>query len=163
MRMRPSNFPTVRMAQFTALLEQSEALFSKVLEVSSIEEYVTLFSVEAHSWWDTHYRFDKTSSKRRKKLGKASVENLLVNTVAPFLFIYGKERQLAQYRDSALDLLEKLPGEKNSIVKKWEEIGLASHNAFQSQALLQLNQAYCTSKKCLNCNIGNQILKSRAQ
>lgn len=158
--LRPPNFPTIRIAQFAALVHQSSGLFSQVLEIQTIADFQNLFAVQLSDYWDTHYVFDKASSKRRKSLGKSTINSLLINTIAPILFIYGKERGKPKFEEKAFTLLETLPQESNTIIKKWTALGIAAKSAFESQALLQLKNEYCSQKRCLECAIGNKVMRS---
>jgi len=158
LRLRPSNFPTLRIAQFAKLVHHSSHLFSKILECKKIRELETLFKVNASEYWNTHYVFNKSSTEKLKYLGKSAIHTILINTVIPFLFTYGKEKQLEDIRERALAFMDAIPSEKNHIIDKWEEMNINSRSAFQSQALIQLKNEYCYHKKCLNCSIGNRIL-----
>lgn len=158
MRMRPANFPTIRMAQLAQLLYQSNHLFSKVLASQNVKELVNALNVEISGYWKSHYVFDKEVAPRRKKLGKTSVHSIIINTVVPFLFFYGQYKQIGAYTQKALTFLEQLPAEKNTVISHWETLGVKVKNAAQSQALLQLKNEYCMYKKCLDCAIGNAIL-----
>jgi hypothetical protein len=160
LRMRPASFPTLRLAQFSALHAQSNQLFAKLLKASNVKEILTLFAnLPVSPYWQTHYHFKKTSSEMQVQLGKKSVENILINTVCVFLFAYGKYTAQTHLVDRALDFLEKIPAEYNTIVNQYVEAGLKIDNAFLSQSVLQLNKYYCGQKKCLNCSIGIRILK----
>jgi len=159
MRLRPQNFPTIRLAQFAALIMQSQHLFSKILEFKDVKVVRELFNnIDVNEYWETHYRFDQESKPASKNFGKASVDLLLINTVALFLFAYGRHHQQEQYIDRSLTLLENLPFERNHIVDDFEEMGVTVKSAFESQALLELKNNYCNHKKCLQCGIGNYIL-----
>jgi hypothetical protein len=160
-RLRPNNFPTIRLAQFAAMLAHSQSLFSRSIEAENTAELFTLFTVQPHSYWDDHFQFDKRATTSRPKLlGRAAFENLVINTIVPFLFHYGKLKDKQHLCDRAIQLLEELKPEQNSVVKKWKSIGMPVLNAFHSQALLELKGAYCSQKKCLNCSIGVTLLKS---
>lgn len=159
MRMRPANFPSIRLAQFATLIHQSSHLFSKILEAENIKDIEKLFKVTLSEYWLTHYIFDKASAERKKTLGKSTIHLLIINTIVPFLFLYGTHKAIDAYRDKALRFLEALKPEKNSIIEKWETLGLTPDSAYQTQALLQLKNEYCTKKRCLECAIGNSILK----
>ncbi len=159
MRLRPSNFPTVRLSQFAHLIHRSTHLFSKLLEVEKFPGLMPLFDVSASVYWQTHYTFGKVSAKRSKKLGKSAVHLIMINTVVPFLFVYGRLKNDQKYIDRALIFLDQLPGESNAIVKKWEVLGMSTRTAYNTQALLQLKNAYCNRKRCLQCSIGNELLK----
>lgn len=159
LRMRPANFPTIRIAQFATLIYQSTHLFSKILEVDNVKDVENLFVIKLSAYWNNHYVFDKESITRNKTLGKSTIHLLIINTIVPFLFLYGTHKSLDKYRDKALRLLEELKPEKNSIIEKWKTLGLEPESAYQTQALLQLKNEYCTKKRCLECSIGNSILK----
>jgi hypothetical protein len=160
MRLRPQNFPTVRLAQFAALIVQSNHLFSKILEIKDINALRALFtSIKMNDYWDDHYRFDVPSKSSSKTLGASSIDILLINTLALFLFSYGKQHQQQYYISRSLKLLENLPAEQNNITEDFVTLGLKINNAFESQALLELKNNYCNYKKCLQCGVGNKILK----
>jgi hypothetical protein len=160
MRLRPANFPTVRIAQFAALIHQSTHLFSKIIDAKKIEEVRSLFeNIEISEYWLTHYKFDKISRYRTKKLGKSTIDLLIINTIIPFLFFYGRFKQLEDYEDKALLFLEKLAPESNSIIDNWKSLKMKPKSAYQTQALLELKRRYCDEKRCLECAIGNQIMK----
>jgi hypothetical protein len=160
MRLRPGNFPTIRISQLAALIHRSQGLFSKIIETESIEELKKLFNVKASDYWISHYRFNKLSSKKQEKeLGKNSINILIINVIVPFLFVYGEKQNQHHLKNRALDFLEKLPSENNSIIKKWRELGVEPRSAFESQALIWLKNSYCVPKKCLNCQIGNKLVK----
>jgi hypothetical protein len=158
-RLRPAGFPTVRIAQLAALLHRSTLLFSDVLAARNIAEVERLFSAEVSSYWRTHFRFDKTAAPRDKPLGREFVHLLLINTVAPFLFHYGRTKGMPEQQDRALQLLEGLPPESNTIVDDWANLGQNAHSAAQSQALLHLKTHYCDARRCLECAIGTAILR----
>lgn len=160
MRLRPQNFPTVRLAQFAALIVNSNHLFSKILEVKDIDALRSLFaSIKTNAYWDDHFRFDVPSKPSPKIMGASSVDILLINTLALFLFSFGKHHQQQHYISRSLKLLENLPAEKNNITEDFVNLGLKITNAFESQALLELKNNYCNYKKCLHCGVGNKILK----
>jgi len=161
LRSRPGNFPTIRIAQFAKLVYESKSMFSKTLEIDKKEVLHDLFVVKPSEYWDTHYLFNKTSILKSKSLGKSAVEIILINTVIPFLFVYGKAKGQYQYQERALDLLENIKAEKNSIISNWDKLGIKSTSAFDTQALIQLKNNYCNQKKCLNCQIGNTIINCK--
>jgi hypothetical protein len=160
MRMRPQNFPTIRLAQFAALIVRSNHLFSKVIEIRDVTQLKELFTrLEVNPYWDTHYRFDVESKESSKALGQSSIDILLLNTFALFLFCYGKRNQQEYFINRSLKLLEKLPAEQNNIVTNFDSVGIKVNTAFDSQALLELKNSYCSHKKCLQCGVGNKILR----
>ena len=160
LRLRPINFPTLRIAQFAALIHRNEHLFSQIMEAKSVEIFEHLFDLQASEYWDIHYVFGKESLRRNKTFGKIAIHTVLINTVAPFLFVYGKARGKEDFCTRAVGLLESLPPEKNSIIARWEELGVRNSNAFTSQALLQLDNNYCRLKRCLFCTVGNKIVRN---
>lgn len=159
MRLRPANFPTIRLAQFAALLNESTHLFSKILETDDVKKLVKLFNVIASRYWNTHYRFGTISeSNAPKKLGTSFVELLIINTIIPTVFIYGKEKGESKYTRKAMRWLEELKPEKNSVTEEMKAIGFTIANAKDSQAILELKKNYCDSKQCLKCGIGYAIM-----
>ncbi|MFD2871035.1 DUF2851 family protein [Mucilaginibacter ximonensis] len=160
MRMRPLNFPTVRLAQFAALVVNSNHLFSKVLDIKDVKILQKLFTdIKVNEYWDNHYQFDKLSKPASKNMGQSSANLLLLNTLSLFLFSYGKYNQQQYFIDRSLKLLESLPGEQNNIIADFDSLGVKAGSAFESQALLELKNYYCNYKKCLQCSVGNKILK----
>ncbi|MBL7103841.1 MAG: DUF2851 family protein [Bacteroidales bacterium] len=162
MRLRPSNFPTIRLAQFADLICNSSHLFSKILEVEKLNDMLQLFDVSVSEYWEDHYTFGKVSPKRKKKMGRNTINLIVINTIVPFIFIYGRIKNDQRYIDRSLKFLEQIPGETNAIIKKWEELSMSTRTAFNTQALLQLKNAFCNKKKCLECSIGNELLKKVA-
>ncbi|GAA4199158.1 DUF2851 family protein [Pedobacter jeongneungensis] len=160
MRMRPQNFPTIRLAQFAALIVKANHLFSKVMEIRDIALLRALFeNLPVNDYWKTHYHFKKETTGINLQIGKASVDNILLNTVVLFLFAYGKHTATQFYINRAVKLLESLPAEENAIIDKFKGAGVQIHHAFASQGILQLKKQYCDEKKCLSCGIGIKILK----
>lgn len=159
MRMRPQNFPTIRLAQFAALIVRSNHLFSKILDIREVKSMRDLFTeIHVNPYWEDHYRFDVPSKPSPKNLGASSIDVLLLNTLAVFLFSYGRHLQLEYYTSRSLKLLENLPAEENNIIADFGVLGVKAKNAFESQAILELKNNYCNFKKCLHCGIGNKIL-----
>lgn len=160
LRMRPSNFPTVRLAQMAMLIHQSNHLFSKVMEAKSLDAIRQMFSVTANDYWHYHYLLNEQSAYRKKQLGKTMIDNLLINTVIPLLFVYADEQHNEPTKEKAIQWLQQMPKEKNNITQQWENAGATHQSAFDSQALLYLKKNYCAAKHCLQCAVGNSILKS---
>lgn len=160
LRLRPANFPTVRIAQFAALVHQSAHLFSKILEANTLRELENLFEVQPGGYWRDHFQFDKPSVRRTKSLGRDFVHLLVINTIVPFLFFYGKEKSREELQKRAIRLLEELPPESNALVDGWATLLRSpARNAYQTQALIHLKTRYCDAKRCLECGVGNAILK----
>jgi hypothetical protein len=160
MRMRPQNFPTLRLAQFAALIVNSNHLFSKILVMRDYRNSQVLFeNLPVHPFWETHYHFNKQADKVSLQLGKSSIQNILINTLSLFLFAYGKALDQENFVTRSFYLLENIPAENNAIIKQYEDAGVLVKNAFNSQAILQLKKKYCNEKKCLTCGIGIKLLK----
>lgn len=159
LRLRPANFPTVRLAQFAGLVYNSVHLFSKVLEAKNLREFENLLECQTSAYWLNHFQFDKPSVKVEKHLGKEFIHLLVINTIVPFLFHYGKTKGIEGYQKQAFRLLEEIPPESNAIINQWMDLGVPIKHAFHSQALIHLKTRYCDEKRCLECAIGNAILK----
>lgn len=161
LRLRPINFPTIRIAQFSNLVWRSQHLFSKTLDAENLKELIKLLNCEAVSYWDKHYNFNVVSTSKRKVLGKNSIDLILINTIIPFLFLYGKMRNKPELQEKALQFMEEMKPEKSSIIGKWDALGITARNALKSQALIQLTNNYCKPRNCLYCQIGNEIIRKR--
>ncbi|MFA6149947.1 MAG: DUF2851 family protein [Chitinophagaceae bacterium] len=162
MRMRPANFPSVRIAQFAALVHQSLHLFTQIISSSSLVELTQLFEVSASDYWDNHFRFDEEQKGNSpKNFGQDSIQNIIINTIAPIRYMYSNRSGLGDHCESSIQMLEKLSAEKNAIINEWAAVKWQPENAAQSQAQLQLFNQYCVHKKCLNCSIGHSIIRLR--
>ena len=159
LRLRPANFPTIRIAQFAALITSSHHLFSKLIEATSIQEIEKLFHISLSDYWQTHYSFEEKSVTKEKSLGKTFIQTLIINVVIPMLYNYGKQQGKNEFCDKAINFLEKLAPEKNSIIESWKLVGIVVNSAAETQALLQLKHKYCDTKRCLECCIGYRLLK----
>lgn len=158
-KLRPDNFPTIRLSQLAQLYSKQQNLFSKVTELSSAEDLYNLFSVSVNNYWESHYQFDKQSPSKKKKLSKSFADLLIINTVVPFKFLYDKSIGKETFED-CLKIIQEIKPEKNIVIEKFNTIGIKSENAFETQSLLQLKRTYCDSRKCLKCSIGIELLKN---
>jgi len=159
MRIHPVNFPTVRIAQLAKLIYQSQSLFSKIKQVENVDEFYSLLGTETSPYWDDHYRFGEKVDSKKKVLGKSTIDILIINAIVPILFVYGKEIGNQLYVDRVLTCLEKMKPERNSIIKSWIESGVGVKSAYCSQSLLHLKSEYCDRYKCLECELGNRIIR----
>lgn len=159
LRMRPANFPAVRLAQLAMLVHRSSHLFSRLIEVQEIKAIKQLLDVTANDFWNYHYTLQEGGTYKEKRVGEQLAENILVNTIAPMLFAYAEYKGKPEYRDKVLQWLEQLPAEKNNITKNYVALGVQVKSALDSQALVQLKNQYCSKKRCLECAVGNKILK----
>ena len=157
-RMRPQNFPTIRIAQLAALYETHQQLFSKMTSISKKEDLYEIFSISINDFWKTHYTFDTTSKKSDKKVTKSFIDLVLINTIIPLKFVYLQHKGEA-FEESILQLIQQISSEKNSIISNFSSLKIDAKNAQESQALLELKNNYCTKKRCLQCAIGNELLR----
>ncbi len=158
-KMRPAHFPTIRIAQFAALLAHRDHLFSHIIEAESGKQIEQLLQINASEYWETHYSFGKESKRKSSKMMGAQLINvLIINVVIPVWVLYGQQNDDQRFIDRALGVLEELMPEKNNIILKWKDIGVEAFSALDSQALLQLKKKYCDYKRCLDCKIGNLII-----
>jgi hypothetical protein len=162
LRLRPSNFPTIRIAQFAAFIKNSSGLFAQILDTTDIDALFKLFTIQASAYWDNHYSFGKTSQLRKKQLTTNSINIILINAVIPFIFVHGKLNDRFKQKEKAIYLLEQLSSEKNSIIENWNKLGIQPSNAFESQALIELKNEYCNKQRCLHCGIGLQLIAKNA-
>ena len=156
---RPDNFPTIRLAQLAMLYHKQHHLFSELIEAKNLEQFYSLFTVSVSDYWQTHYQFDKESPKKKKQFSKSFIDLLLINTIVPIQFAYAKS-QGKEISEDLLELLRTISPEKNSVIEKFSHFGIPSKNAFETQSLLALKNDYCNQKKCLQCAIGIELLKS---
>ena len=157
-RLRPANFPTVRISQLAAMLSVTGGLFSRVLESSGIAQLKDLFEVGASQYWDDHFIFGKKTRATGKNTGSQAVCIFLINAVIPVIFVYGKSRGSNKICERALFFLEEMPAEDNSIIEEWREAGIEAESAFYSQALIQLRNEYCKKRRCLECRLGSKLV-----
>lgn len=155
---RPDNFPTIRLVQLANLYFHRKNLFSLVMNSTSISELYQIFNLGVSKYWETHYNFDKESSKKMKKLSKSFIDLLVINTIIPLRFAYARS-QNKEITQELIDLATLIPAEQNVIIEKFKIFGLQVNNVYESQALLELKKNYCDHKKCLDCTIGHFILK----
>ena len=159
LRMRPANFPTIRLSQLAALVNNSNHLFSIIKEAVHLKDVEKLFDVTANDYWHYHYLFDEATDFKKKTLGKQMIQNIILNTVLPFLYAYGWYHNAEHYKEKALLWAAQLLPEQNTITKGFEALNILNKTAFDSQALIQLKNKYCNLKRCLECAVGNSILK----
>ncbi len=159
LRLRPSNFPTIRMAQLCSLIHNSRSLFSNTLNCINPKQIYSLYSCKVSNYWKKHYTFGKESPYRSKCLGENSIDSLIINTIVPFMFVYGEQKNNEELKTSAVNLLEQVHSENNKITRMWDRLNIKCRHAADSQALLQLTNFYCEQKHCLECQIGNLILR----
>ena len=177
MRMRPSNFPTIRLAQMAQLIHMNGCLFSKIREAKNTVEVKALFDVATSEYWETHWRFgvglsyhasrnddvrlpqcDSPTNPKPKHLGNTTADVLIINAVAPLLFCYGKLHKDESVCETAMQFLEETEAEDNAVIRHFAQCGITAQNAMQTQALLHLYSYFCKRKRCLECRIANVLL-----
>lgn len=161
LRLRPGNFPHIRIAQLACLYHRSQGLFSQLMEAESVNELRNLLKGGTSEYWLTHYTFGIPSPSHPKTISQSSTDLLIINTVIPFLYAYGKHKSNDALCLRATKLLEELKPENNYIIRMWKECGLEASHAGDSQALIQLKKNYCDLKKCLYCRIGYEYFKKK--
>lgn len=160
LRLRPANFPTLRIAQLAALLTKQKNLFSKILEASSYQQVRDLLNVVPSPYWLTHYHFRKPATSEVPALGESSVQNIMINTIVPLLVAYGKMHDEQSYVALATELLQHIPAEDNTITRNWQHLNYKAKSAFDSQALIELFNNFCVKRRCLECGVGSWLIKS---
>lgn len=157
-KLRPDNFPTIRLSQLAQVYAKNNQLFSSCIAAKSLKEVSEIFSVSVSEYWKTHYTFDKVSPKQQKKLSVNFIELVMINTVIPLKFAFFTSRD-EEIQEQLISLMHALKPEGNTIIDKFKMLGVAVQNAYHSQALLELKNEYCNYKKCLNCSIGISLLQ----
>lgn len=155
---RPDNFPTIRLSQLAQLYHKHQNLFSKVINSNSVAELYTVFNVQVPEYWQTHYQFDKQSPRKRKSLTASFTDLLIINTIIPFRFAYGRSTG-KENSEELMELMQQLAPEKNTIIDKFKQFKVPVGSAYDSQTLLQLKNEYCANKRCMQCALGLELLK----
>jgi len=162
LRVRPNNFPHIKLVQLAGIVSGRQGLFSELTEMESERKIRAFFNSEISEYWKTHYRFGKTSPRSEKRLGMSAILILVINVAAPLFFAYGKKKNLSEYIDRAMNLLDTVGAESNHIVTQFVRAGFPVSNAGDTQALIQLKREYCEKKKCIFCRIGHKMLAREA-
>lgn len=159
-RLRPANFPTVRIAQLAQVICRCDGSFNALLGADDPEGMIAFLGVDVPRYWLDHHRFDQPSTSGPKRLGRDAASGLIINAIVPYLFAMGKLQGREELGERAMKLLEGLPAEQNAVIDQWSELGLQASTAARSQSLLELKDLYCGQRRCLHCVIGQQLLKS---
>jgi len=159
LRMRPHNFPTIRLAQLAMLVKQSSHLFSKIKTAAQPNEIFKWFDISANDFWNYHYTLHEQTPYDQKSLGRSFIRHIIINVVVPMFFAYGHLRGEHAWKEKAVNWLMQLSPEQNLITKQWKAHGIENKAAFDSQALIQLKNNYCNKKRCLECAVGTKLLK----
>ncbi|WET04280.1 DUF2851 family protein [Flavobacterium sp. YJ01] len=158
-KLRPDNFPTIRLSQLASLYHKHQNLFSKIIDLKSVKKVYELLNVSSSLYWQNHYQFDKESPKKSKLLSKSFIDLVIINTIIPLQFAYSNIMGDSIDED-LIDFMNEVVSEKNAIIDKFNLFGIKSQSAFESQALLELKNEYCERKACLKCAIGLELLKN---
>ena len=164
LRLRPQNFPHIRIAQLAMMYYQQRINLSRILNAQRVEDIMQLFDTHVSDYWKTHYTFDSPSTlSREKHLSNASRQSLIINAVVPILFCYGRYKANEALAEKGITLLEQIPAENNFIIRNWTEAGIRPENAADTQALIQLYRNYCTRRDCLRCRFGYEYIRHTPQ
>jgi hypothetical protein len=158
-RLRPPNFPTLRIAQLSSLLEQ-DGLFSLIMDSPDLAEMKKCLRSQPHAYWQTHYRFDYECPPRSAVAGDDTLDGLLINAMLPLRFAYAQYHNNTALQDQCLDWLTQLPPESNKITRSWQDLGFENASAYDSQSWLGLQKLYCEKRRCLECSIGQKIIRN---
>lgn len=161
LRLRPQNFPHIRISQLARLYQERRAGLSVLLECQTIEQLSDILKTHVTPYWETHYTFGSESTRNEKNISPFSLNLLMINTAIPMLFAYGKHISDERLCERAYDFLDRLKAENNNIIRLWRACGLDVRSAGDSQALIQLKNEYCDHRDCLRCRIGYEYLKSK--
>ena len=156
-KMRPPNFPTIRLSQLSVLMHQEPHLFSKIITAKSITDFNSILEhVKSSEYWETHYQISKPANEHSTMLSKDFIDLIILNVFLPIKYYFSEEEDI---NDQIIDFYKNLKPEKNQIIDHWKELHIPINSALESQAFLQHYRESCIEKKCLNCGIGFKILK----
>ncbi len=156
---RPSSFPNIRLAQWIRFLESQPHLLPFTLEFEPTQMNQLRKELQLDEYWENHYRFNKISLQKGKAPGTDWAHHFIINAIAPALYHYGKTFQQTEMQEKAIAMLEKLKPENNQIIRAWNKKGQHPKNALNTQAYIHLYQQYCSKSHCLQCQIGNEIIR----
>ena len=159
MRMRPASFPTIRLSQLARLICTQDTIFSLIKECPSYQNLKEIFNIETTEYWHTHYVFDNVQKKTPSFIGEDVINRIIINAVSPILFAIGVYYNDNDFKEKSIYMLEKIFPENNSITRKWTKDKVNMDTAWDSQAIIELNNQYCINRKCLSCAVGVEILK----
>ena len=160
LRMRPSNFPTLRLAQLAMLVHQSNHLFSKIKTAQKLNEIFQWLDITANDFWHYHFTLKDETAYKKKAVGNSFIQHIIINAIVPVMFAYAIHKNEPAWREKSLNWLMELEPEQNTITRKWKNYGIDNKNALHSQALIHLKNNYCNKKKCLDCAVGVKLLRS---
>jgi len=159
-RLRPNNFPTIRIAQFAKIVSDISDIFDFLVN-TPLKTFYKQMAVKPSKYWQNHYILGAKSKAFTTSLGRDAINGILINTVAPLLVAYGKVKDEQVYINRAVEMLQNIPAEQNKITRFWKSVGLNPMNAFNSQAFIELFNNFCSKKLCLSCSIGIEIMGNK--
>ena len=159
-KLRPANFPHIKLAQLCSLLSKFQGLFSAITNEKNFNKIRNFFEIHISDYWKTHYNFGKETKTAYQHLSSETFDNIAINTIAPFLYLYFATFKTDDSQELAIDWLNTIKPENNRYIRVWQSLGIESISAFETQALIHLRKNYCDLKKCLDCNIGYEIMKA---
>ena len=162
-RMRPQNFPHRRIAVLAAMIEGGFGYASKMMNAKSVDEVKALFEVNLSGYWANRCSFNAQGGGSSRGLSESSIAILIINAVIPVIYAYGRLSNDEAACNRAVEMLQSLKPERNTIVELFTRAGIECKDAFTSQALIQLRRQYCETRKCLYCRIGHRMLALRAR
>lgn len=157
-RLRPANFPTVRLSQLAAIFHGKNSFSHRLTQSEDLTEIANYLKRKPSPYWQKHYDFGKPYKKTFSQIGKTAINSIIINTLFPILVAYGKSIDDQAYVDRAISWIQQMSAEDNHLTKQWEVLGVSPKNAFDSQALIHLYNNYCQRRRCLECAIGNKVL-----
>ncbi len=157
-RLRPLNFPTVRISQFAGLINTGSSLFGILKKCRDTGGLRKVLSSAASSYWDNHYTFGSYKKGKEKRTGSTMINVLMINTIIPMLFLYGRETGMDEYCNRAVNMLDDIEAEDNRVLREWSEAGIRPYSALESQGLIHIREKYCKNRQCLNCPFGSKLI-----
>jgi hypothetical protein len=159
LRLRPVNFPTVRIAQMAAIYHRCPLTLGVLIDERDPQRWREKFNVNVSEYWKTHYHFDRISNESDKRIGHDTIDLIIINTIVPFLFAFGKIHDNEPLAEKSLEVLNDTPPEKNATIRTFDSFGMEFQNAAHTQGALELKKHWCDQKRCLDCKIGHELLK----
>lgn len=158
-RMRPANFPTLRIAQLASLIANQKNIFEIITEQDDFVHLYSALQIQVSEFWKSHYHFSAPSEFHSSKIGTGSINGILINAIIPFCYAYGNHKNIERLLSNSFIWLSQIQKEENKLIKKYTNLGFRNTNAYESQGILGLYDLYCKEKKCLDCMLGNHILE----
>lgn len=159
-KLRPYNFPTIRLSQVASLYGRNANLFHDLITNNKLEGLYDMLQIKASDYWDRHFNFGKMSSYMPKKMSKPFQDLVIINAVLPMKYSYNMYKGI-DVSETIWEIGSKMGVERNKHVRDFKTAGITANSANESQALLQLYKNYCTRNKCLQCSLGSYLLSGK--